>query len=126
VVRGMRPAALLADRVPWCSLGRGSSTELTKGTTMPKTTKQNALRKSLRSCIANLGHAVELARLAAEGPEPERAARYILDTLSDLGGDLERLRIHRVAARRRSRPLTSPPRCLKLTGMPLTARRNPP
>lgn len=55
---------------------------------MPK----SAVRSSVRNCIEHLEHTLELARIAVESPEPERAARYLVDTVDDLSADLRLLR----------------------------------
>lgn len=38
----------------------------------------------VRELARHIAHAAELARIAAEGPEPEHGASYLLDTLADL------------------------------------------
>lgn len=55
-------------------------------------TPKSAVRSCVVRCIEHLDHTLELARVAASGPEPERAARYIVDTLDDLSADLRLLR----------------------------------
>jgi hypothetical protein len=55
-------------------------------------TPQSAARGSVLRCIEHLSHALDLAQLAVQGPEPEIAARYILDTLDDLQPELSALR----------------------------------
>lgn len=55
-------------------------------------TPQSAARGCVLRCIEHLGHSLDLAREAAQGPEPEIAARYILDTLADLRPELRTLR----------------------------------
>jgi hypothetical protein len=42
------------------------------------------LKDEVRQLARHLAHASELARIAADGPEPEHGAEYLLDTLADL------------------------------------------
>lgn len=56
---------------------------------MPK----SAVRGCVLHYVDHLTHALELARIAVHGPEPERAARYIVDTVDDLSADLRTLRV---------------------------------
>jgi hypothetical protein len=53
---------------------------------------QSAVRGRVNHCLEHLRHTLDLARLAVAGPEPERAARYLLDTLKDLQPELRALR----------------------------------
>jgi hypothetical protein len=66
----------------------GSAAVASNVVAMPK----SAVRGCVLRCIEHLSHALELARIAAESPEPERAARYIIDTVGDLTADLRSLR----------------------------------
>lgn len=60
--------------------------------TMTKPTKRDALKKPLRRCIDHFGHCVDLARIAAAGPEPRVAAGYLLGMIKDMEQELEQLR----------------------------------
>lgn len=60
---------------------------------------QSAVRGALQHCISRLRHSVALAEIAVDGPEPETAALYIVETIDDLSADLRVLRAAlRVAA----------------------------
>ncbi len=51
-----------------------------------------ALVSRVRRCAKYMLHGATLASLAVEGPEPVRAARYLVDTVDDLRSDLRALR----------------------------------
>lgn len=67
---------------------RGSAAITTDVVAMPK----SAVRGCVLRCIEHLSHTLELARIAAAGPEPERAAVYLVDTVADLSADVRFLR----------------------------------
>jgi hypothetical protein len=68
------------------------STKGVRGRRHQVTPTESAVRGCVHHCIEHLSHTLDLARIAVDGPEPERAARYILDTLVDLRPELRTLR----------------------------------
>jgi hypothetical protein len=56
-------------------------------------------RREARGVLEHLEHTSRLARIAIDGEEPEHAAEYILDTLSDLRPRLPALRRALMASR---------------------------
>jgi hypothetical protein len=52
----------------------------------------DAVRKALHRCISRLDHGLALARIAAEGAEPDAGAKYLVDALKILRPELRLLR----------------------------------
>lgn len=53
---------------------------------------QDPRLRAVLNCVARLHHTAAIARTAVDGPTPELAAQYIVETVADLRADLRTLR----------------------------------